>query len=491
MTRKRLIVGVVIIFAGLLVLPFLVPLGFLVPRIEQAASQALRDRVKIGSLRAFLLPYPHLTISDIEVGASAHLKVRKVDVVPRMLSLLDEQKVIREVGLRDIVVRQAFVEKAAALASSPASGKPAPVRLERIEVRDADVQLEGFRLRQVDLDLVLNPEGGLATAQLRAEHGALRFDLVPKGKEFAVALQVRNWRLPAGHPLMVSSLDARGTLGARGLKLPEISGRFYDGAVQGNLAIGWKPGFGIAGKLDFKQVDIKPLVAVFSRQTTLSGRLSASPAIDVRADSPAQAMQALHIESPFTIENGVLHDFDLTAAPKALIDKEALRGGQTRFDQFTGYFIADATGYHLLDMKIASGVLKAEGEVSISPDLKLEGIIDASVKGTSALVSTPLAIGGTVQDPSIYPSKAAIAGAAAGTALLGPGLGTTAGMKVMRLTDKLFGKKKRDPRKPPARDDGAGRSAATGSAAGTSAGGSGAAKPPATTPAPVQDRGRR
>lgn len=487
MTRKRLIVGVVIIFAGLLVLPFLVPLGFLVPRIEQAASQALRDQVKVGSLRAFLFPYPHLTISDVEVGAAPHLKVRKVDVVPQMLSLLDEQKVIREVSLRDIVVRQPFVEKAAALASRPASGAPAPVRVERIEVRDADVQLEGFRLQQINLFLELNPEGGLATAQLRAERGALKFDLVPRGREFAVALQVRNWKLPAGHPLMVSSLNARGMLDARGLKLPEISGRFYDGSVQGNLAIRWKPGFSVSGKLDVKQVDIKPLVAVFSRQTTLSGRLSATPAIDLRAESAAQAMHALRIDSPFTIENGVLHDFDLTAAPKALINKEALKGGDTRFDQFTGYFIADATGYHLLDMRIASGVLKAEGEVSIAPDLKLNGIIDASVKGTSALVSTPLAIGGTVQDPTIYPSKAAIAGAAAGTALLGPGLGTTAGMKVMRLTDKLFGKKKRDPRKPATEDDGAAKSTATGSAAGAN----GPAKTPSTTSTPVQDRGRR
>src|SRR5690606_30721872 len=129
--------------------------------------------------------------------------------------------------------------------------------------------------------------------------GALKFDLVPRGREFAVALQVRNWKLPAGHPLMVSSLNARGMLDARGLKLPEISGRFYDGSVQGNLAIRWKPGFSVSGKLDVKQVDIKPLVAVFSRQTTLSGRLSATPAIDLRAESAAQAMQALRIDSPF------------------------------------------------------------------------------------------------------------------------------------------------------------------------------------------------
>ncbi len=76
-----------------------------------------------------------------------------------------------------------------------------------------------------------------------------------------------------------------------------------------------------------------------------------------------------------------------------------------------------------------------------------------ALKGTSALVSTPLALSGTVQNPSLYPSKAALAGAAAGTALLGPGLGTAAGMKAGRMAEKLFGgkpdgkKKKADPAK--------------------------------------------
>src|SRR5690606_1150369 len=46
----------------------------------------------------------------------------------------------------------------------------------------------------------------------------------------------------------------------------------------------------------------------------------------------------------------------------------------------------------------------------------------------------------------LYPSKMAMAGAAAGTALLGPGLGTTVGMKAFRYTGKLFGKKKKPPR---------------------------------------------
>jgi hypothetical protein len=444
-TRKRLIVGAGIL-AGVLLLPFILPLGYFIPRIEALASEQLRDPVRISSLRLFILPYPHLAVGGIEVGAKPYLQVRKVMVTPRLLSLFDAQKVIRKVSLRDVVIHQRLVGKASAWGAKPSAAGPSPVRVERIEIRNADVNLKDVRLQQVDVDLELNEAGGLARAQLQADKGAVKATFVPKGQDFSIGLEARNWKLPAGPPLVLSTLAASGSIGAEGLNLPSISGRFYDGSLSGTLAIGWKDGWSIGGKLDLQQVDIKPLVAVFTRETTLSGRLSAQPVVDMRAASATRLGEALHVESAFRIEDGVIHDFDLAAAPKALIDKDALKGGQTRFDQFSGYLIVDPNGYHLIDLQIASGVLKAEGEVSISPELKLNGLIDASVKGTSALVSTPLAVAGTVQDPFLYPSKAAIAGAAAGTALLGPGLGTTVGMKAMRLTGRIFGRKKRAPR---------------------------------------------
>jgi hypothetical protein len=65
-------------------------------------------------------------------------------------------------------------------------------------------------------------------------------------------------------------------------------------------------------------------------------------------------------------------------------------------------------------------------------------------------VSTPLAVSGTVQNPTLFPTKSALAGAAAGTALLGPGVGTSIGMKAAQLTERLFSRKpakKTDPAK--------------------------------------------
>jgi hypothetical protein len=124
-----------------------------------------------------------------------------------------------------------------------------------------------------------------------------------------------------------------------------------------------------------------------------------------------------------------------------LYKKDALKGGETRFDHFSGHLGVDSAGYYLTKVEIASGALAAEAEMWISPKQELVGMVDVALNGTSGIVSTPLTLAGTVQDPTLYPSSASLAGAAAGTMLLGPGLGTTVGMKAARFTQKLFGPK--------------------------------------------------
>jgi hypothetical protein len=49
-----------------------------------------------------------------------------------------------------------------------------------------------------------------------------------------------------------------------------------------------------------------------------------------------------------------------------------------------------------------------------------------------------LEVAGTLSDPILFPNRAALAGAAVGTGLMGPGFGTTVGAKAGQALDKLF-----------------------------------------------------
>ena len=95
--------------------------------------------------------------------------------------------------------------------------------------------------------------------------------------------------------------------------------------------------------------------------------------------------------------------------------------------------------YKLSSVRVTSGVLKAEGNVDISAAKQLSGRVDTELKGTAGLVSVPLAVSGTLDHPTLLPTKGSMFGAAVGTVLL-PGVGTSVGSSVGDRIGKMFGK---------------------------------------------------
>src|SRR5258708_1717250 len=384
-SRKRIAFGACIAAALLLVLPFLLPLDHFIPEIERIASEQLKAPLKVNSLSMSFLPLPHLTVKGIAVGKKPFLEVEKVIITPRLTSLFSSQRVISAISLRGVVIGQELIAKASAWAARSGSDGSAAVRVERIEVRDAFLNLTEFKLRQIDVDLELTPQSGLARARVGADHDHLKATLVPQGRDLAVEVTAQGWKLPAGPPLLMSSLTASGTLNPQqGLSLAMIDGRLYDGAISGKLNVGWAKEWTIAGNLDIRGVEIQPVVALFTKDTTISGRLSASPVVDMRAPTAAGLSDAVDVESDFKVENGILYKFDLSNAPKALVNKDALKGGDTRFDKFTGHLSVDSEGYYLSKVEIASGALTADAEQSGSSKHGLSPQSCVALNGGSA-----------------------------------------------------------------------------------------------------------
>jgi hypothetical protein len=144
------------------------------------------------------------------------------------------------------------------------------------------------------------------------------------------------------------------------------------------------------------------------------------------------------------VRNGVLQGVDIGKAATSFIGKEGAQGGETRFDQLSGHLAVDRGTRRLTRLRISSGVLAADGNVTISPRDQLSGRINANVKVAGVSTGVPLNVSGTMQSPMVLPTGGTVAGAAAGTALLGPGLGTTTGAKVGGWVEDLFGKKDDD-----------------------------------------------
>jgi len=169
--------------------------------------------------------------------------------------------------------------------------------------------------------------------------------------------------------------------------------------------------------------------------------------LSASAASADQLINALHLETPFNVKNGVLYGVDIQKAATGLIKKKTT-GGETRFDRLSGHLVMEHRGYSFTQLKIVSGTLAVDGDVNVSPKKVLSGRINAQVKAVGISTNVPLNVTGTLDEPLLYPTGGTMTGAAVGTMLMGPGIGTTVGAKVGGWVEGLFGKtKEKKPKK--------------------------------------------
>ncbi len=182
------------------------------------------------------------------------------------------------------------------------------------------------------------------------------------------------------------------------------------------------------GAVDLKgqRVELESLLPLFTAKARVSGQLNVKARFAMKARNASQLADYPIIDGDFSINKGVLHGFDLARAAQPIKTKE-VRGGQTEFDEFSGVFSIAGKDIRLSKLSISSGLLNANGDVEISPSKQLGGKVYVEVKQGISLVSVPLKVSGTLQDPVLFPTGMAATGAVVGTAILGPGVGTSLG----------------------------------------------------------------
>lgn len=222
------------------------------------------------------------------------------------------------------------------------------------------------------------------------------------------------------------------------LLLSALKARLYGGRLSGEASLDRKKGT-LDADLAASGIGLRHLVEALTNEVLLTGTLDSAARLSMHLGGGDEFPANARIAGSFHLRSGSLTKVDLLQVannPGAI----SSRSGTTRFDDLSGLFKVDEAGYHFRRVKISSGSLNAEGKADISPSLQLSGRLEADVRGTAGLVSMPMNISGTLSDPVVRPSGSALAGAAVGTAFLGPGLGTAVGIKVGSFLTRLVGK---------------------------------------------------
>ena len=359
-------------------------------RAQQQATQALGVPVQLGQVEIALFPAPSVAVHDVRVQTRPPITLQRVEARPVWLSLMLGQPELGSLVVRNAVLPQqgitaiaAALQKQEAAAGKPAPSKPAdaatPPQLPRRIVLDHVTWVDA-KAQKLTVDAEIEFEGELLpqTAHIQVVEG--RF----AGARAQLERQPDAWQLRS-----------------------EIGG----GTITGPLRLqtvrgggGWR----LNGDLATHGVEVSALTAP---SRTLTGKLEARTSLQAEFKDPAALADVLRSQTRFTVRNALLQGIDLAAAVRTL---GVSREGNTPLDTLTGQVTTQGKVVQLTNLVAKSGLLSAEGNVTLAADRTLSGKVTASL---GQIAGVPLAVGGNIDSPSVTPTGVALPGSAAASEL--------------------------------------------------------------------------
>ena len=419
-----LALGLTVLLVGLVVLALHLWTGSdgFRQRVEREASAALGVPVSLQRVTVAVWPLPAVALEGLNIQANPALTLDRVEARPVWTALLAGRLQVSTLTVRQAVLPQATLVLLGARLQDPArpAGTAAP--------RPAGAEEEGASLdlswlpRSVVLDDVtwVNEQGRRTTVQATAR---LDEDGWPAQAEVEVTqgglqgTKARLTREAGGQTAWTLRLDVGGGTVQGALKVtPPVAG---DPKARDLV---------LEGSLQTRGVEVSALTAP---SRPLTGRLEADTTLSARINprgSAAALREALRTQTRFQVDGAVLQGLDLL---EAVATVGLSRGGVTRLDTLTGEVSTRGQAVQLSELVARSGLLSATGEVAVAPSRALSGRVRVDVtRGASGgVASVPLAVGGTVDEPTVMLTRAALLGAAIGT-VIAPGVGTGAGANI-------------------------------------------------------------
>ncbi len=436
--NKKILIVLGLVISVLIILPFLIPVQTYLREAEKIASEKLGVPVTVGDGHLAFLPSPRVVLNDISVGKDQEAQFGRVVVTPTLSTLFSDTRVI-DIKISKPIIKKAALDIVAALTENkPASNAPSPVNIHQIEINGLELVWPGAKYPVLNIEATLKDGSQLQSAKVETEDGKVKANVTPKDDVQLIVVDIDHWTSPVGLPVLIDTGKIEGQLKDSHLNLSNIDIALYNGKLTGNANLDWQKGWKLNGKVKVDKLAVKEPSKLVSKTVYLSGNLFGDGSFSSTAKDASALGNTIHADFKFKVNNGVLHGLDLMKMASLLI-KQSEKGGETQFEEFSGLLNMTGKQYHLKDIKISSGLLAASGQVKVKPSKELDGTVEVEVKNSVSLAAIPLDVSGTVSNPVVLPSKSAIAGAVAGTAILGPGVGTSLGVKAGSAVNKIKG----------------------------------------------------
>jgi hypothetical protein len=392
---KNAIIVLALLFIGAVAAVHVIPMRTLAAKVEVALGKWLHDDVSIAGATFRLLPGgPHLRVENVAIGKLLDAKASVGRIYLDPLTIFGSKLSINQLEFDTVTV------SADAVSRIPTWGNP--------EGKDEIGAVTNIKLTGVKLDvkpaldtfnaaLAFDKKGEFRSARLQAPSWSL--NMKPGEGGIDLDLDLRNYSLPSKVPVAISSATLKGKWSGNTIIVPEFDGNAMDGKVSGTLKVSWGGGVRIESDLALARVSAKDLVATFTKDIAVTGRLDGNFQITSEGATPDTMFNAPRAQGKFRISEGSISNVDLVAVMQS--DAAGSRAGVTKFAELTGEYAGAETRAAYRNINLQGGVLRGSGSMEIGQSSALSGRAMLEIRSQVAQDRGSFNVTGTVARPII------------------------------------------------------------------------------------------
>jgi len=382
----------VLLFILAALVPYVWPMQGYVTQIEQKLSAQLQQPVRVGQLRARLLPQPKLELEDVSIGGSQELKASSVVLNFDFSALLSEIKAIHSLEINDLILGAESFDKA--LLWLQAAGADTYYPVAHMVLQRAHISDDEHSLPPVNGVVNFDGQRRFIKAVLKSEDGKLNVELHPQQSHWQIALAIKEGYVPLLPNILFNELTIKGELGAGEIIFHEIDGRLYGGMLKGSAHLTWLKGWKMQGRVSAKVMELHNMLP----QLEITGEMNGDANFILRGEKLSQLAKTPHLDGKFWVKKGLINKVDMVETARMPSSNDA-SSGRTHFDELSGVLQIDHNQQHLREIKIAAGVMSANGYVDVVANKQLSGRLNVALKMRAGLGSVPLVLSGTLSEP--------------------------------------------------------------------------------------------
>ncbi len=219
----------------------------------------------------------------------------------------------------------------------------------------------------------------------------------PQPSGLAVEFSAKNWSTPTDPKVTFERLDASGDLVGDRLVMSRVDGLLNDGLLKGDFALDWGTSVAAEGRFSATNLELQSLIARFTREFSIGGRLDAQGTFRARAGSLPGLFENATLDAEFRVKRGVVYNADILTATR-----DKAMGGSTQFEELTGTVNMAGGAISFRHLQLGSGLITAKGALEITPSRQLAGRFTVSLKGQGQGGGT-ISVGGSLREPALRP----------------------------------------------------------------------------------------